>query len=260
MIPAIGRRPRSLIGGLPDVFGMARPTRGPLLVVGVLVGGITYVDGQVAHLEATLTRILDQHDGRGHAGTADVGDLRPSRTRYGSRGPPHTDQRHRPGTGQPRGATGGSMTGPDQAAPEPEGDQITFRQFLEEFRAGGGSENSWRGLSGILRKLVVEFGDVPVNQITSRQIQGYLNRRRRASVIGLMGLSLRTPDHTTLSRRNRDVEVPHLSRDLGGPVHLVIDSTELKVFGDGEWQAYTHKSSNKRRCWRKLHLGIDGDG
>jgi len=88
-----------------------------------------------------------------------------------------------------------------------------------------------------------------------RQTEGFV-----ASLIGLMGLPLRTPDHTTLSRRNRDVEIPHLARGQDGPLHLVIDSTGLKVFGDGEWQAHKHKSSNKRRSWRKLHLGIDGDG
>ena len=80
-----------------------------------------------------------------------------------------------------------------------------------------------------------------------------------ASLIGLMGLALQTPDHTTLSRRSRDVEVPRFAQS-GGPVHLVIDSTGLKILGDGEWQAHKHKTSNKRRGWRKLHLGIDGDG
>lgn len=37
-------------------------------------------------------------------------------------------------------------------------------------------------------------------------------------------------------------------------------STGLKMLGDGEWQAHKHKTSNQRRSWRKLHLGIDGDG
>ena len=32
------------------------------------------------------------------------------------------------------------------------------------------------------------------------------------------------------------------------------------MFGDGEWQAHKHKTANKRRRWRKLHLGIDGNG
>jgi hypothetical protein len=88
-----------------------------------------------------------------------------------------------------------------------------------------------------------------------RQTEGFV-----ASLIGLMGLSLKTPDHTTLSRRNRDVEIPRLARGHHGPLHLVIDSTGLKIFGDGEWQAHKHKTANKRRSWRKLHLVIDGDG
>ena len=88
-----------------------------------------------------------------------------------------------------------------------------------------------------------------------RQTEGFV-----ASLIRLMGLPLKTPDHTTLSRRNRDVEVPHLPRDHTGPLHLVIDSTGLKILGDGEWQVHKHKTSNQRRTWRKLHLGIDGNG
>ena len=88
-----------------------------------------------------------------------------------------------------------------------------------------------------------------------RQTEGFV-----ASLIDLMGLALKAPDHTTLSRRNRDVEIPRLAGGNDGPLHLVIDSTGLKIFGDGEWQADKHKASNKRRSWRKLHLGIDGDG
>ena len=57
-----------------------------------------------------------------------------------------------------------------------------------------------------------------------RQTEGFVT-----SVIGLMRLALQTPDHTTLSRRHRTVEVPHLPRDHTGPLHLVIDSTGLKI-------------------------------
>ena len=91
-----------------------------------------------------------------------------------------------------------------------------------------------------------------VFHLALRQTEGFV-----ASLIGLMGLALKTPDHTTLSRRQRRVEVPHLARGHGGPVS---DSTGLKIFGDGEWQVHKHKTSNPRRSWRKLHLGIDGDG
>ena len=83
-----------------------------------------------------------------------------------------------------------------------------------------------------------------------RQTEGFVT-----SLIGLMGLALMTPDHTTLSRRSLDVEVPRFAQG-GGPLHLVIDSTSLKILGDGESQAHKHKTSNQRRSWRKLH-GID---
>jgi hypothetical protein len=43
-------------------------------------------------------------------------------------------------------------------------------------------------------------------------------------------------------------------------IHLIIDSTGLKMVGDGEWHVLKHTSANKRRCWRKLHLGVDAGG
>ena len=88
-----------------------------------------------------------------------------------------------------------------------------------------------------------------------RQTEGFL-----ASLIGLLGLSLQTPDHTTLSRRSRTVEVPRVAKAQDGAIHLVIDSTGLKIVGSGEWHAHKHRRSNRRRRWRKLHLAIDGEG
>jgi hypothetical protein len=88
-----------------------------------------------------------------------------------------------------------------------------------------------------------------------RQTEGFV-----VSLIGLMGLDLQTPDHTTLSRRQRSVEVPHLPRGHQGPIHLVIDSTGLKIFADGEWHSHKHRTSTQRRSWRKLHLAIDRGG
>lgn len=88
-----------------------------------------------------------------------------------------------------------------------------------------------------------------------RQTEGFV-----ASLIRLMDLDLSTPDHTTLSRRSRTVEVPEFPRLADGPIHLAIDSTGLKMMGDGEWHAHKHKTSNRRRSWRKLHLGVDGEG
>ena len=94
-----------------------------------------------------------------------------------------------------------------------------------------------------------------VYHLPLRQTEGFV-----ASLIGLMGLALQTPDHTTLSRRHRNVQIPHLGRGHEGPLHLVIDSSGLKIYGDGEWHSHKHRTSSRRRSWRKLHLAIDGGG
>ncbi len=76
------------------------------------------------------------------------------------------------------------------------------------------------------------------------------------SVVKLLDIALEVPDHTTLSRRRRVLEVslPRLAKRA--PRHLVVDSTGVKVYGDGEWKVRQHGYS-KRRTWRKLHIGAD---
>ena len=88
-----------------------------------------------------------------------------------------------------------------------------------------------------------------------RQTEGFLD-----SLLSLMGLDLRAPDHTTLSRRNRIVKLPPLTRTDNGPIYLIVDSTGLKIMGSGEWNAHKYKASKKRRDWRKLHIGVDDEG
>ena len=88
-----------------------------------------------------------------------------------------------------------------------------------------------------------------------RQTEGFV-----ASLLRLMGLDLNTPDHTTLSRRNRDVLVPALRRNDDGPIHLIVDSTGLKICGAGEWCSRKHRKAHERGGWRKLHIGVDDDG
>ena len=77
------------------------------------------------------------------------------------------------------------------------------------------------------------------------------------SLFELMGLGLDVPHYSTLSRRAADLAVD-LSRRSRGPLHLVLDSTGLKVYGEGEWKVRKHGYS-KRRTWRKLHLAIDAE-
>ena len=77
------------------------------------------------------------------------------------------------------------------------------------------------------------------------------------SVLQLLGMvALPVPDHTTLSRRGRAFAGRQARvKASTGPVHLVLDSTGLELFGQGEWCAAKH--GRLRRRWLKLHLGVD---
>jgi hypothetical protein len=61
---------------------------------------------------------------------------------------------------------------------------------------------------------------------------------------------------STLSRRRRTLSVPVPVRAVARPVHLVVDSTGLKLYGEGEWKVRQHGWSCHRR-WLKVHLAID---
>ncbi len=79
------------------------------------------------------------------------------------------------------------------------------------------------------------------------------------SLFELMGLEdLPVPDYTTLSKRQEDLDIDLPTSSKTSPIHLVIDSTGLKVYGEGEWKQRIH-GKQKRRTWRKLHLGVDSD-
>jgi Transposase DDE domain len=98
-----------------------------------------------------------------------------------------------------------------------------------------------------------------VFRLAYRQAEGLI-----ASIISLLGLALRVPDHTTLSRRSATLTVPRPQADNAGaddgaqPLHLLVDSTGLKLCGAGEWLVEKH-GTRTRRAWRKLHLGVDAD-
>lgn len=87
--------------------------------------------------------------------------------------------------------------------------------------------------------------------LASRQTEGFLQ-----SLFELIGMELPVPDHTTISRRRGklEVEMPVQKTDLAR--HIVVDSTGVKIYGEGEWKVRQHGWS-KRRTWRKLHIGVD---
>jgi len=86
-----------------------------------------------------------------------------------------------------------------------------------------------------------------------RQTEGLLR-----SIADVLGVDIAIPDHTTLSRRG--VGLTLLPRDIHRtePLHLVVDSTGLKIYGEGEWLD-AKQGSRSRRRWRKLHIGINAD-
>lgn len=93
-----------------------------------------------------------------------------------------------------------------------------------------------------------------VFRLALRQTEGLIG-----SIIGLLGLDLAIPDHTTLCRRADGLDVPRpQSSPCAGAMHLIVDSTGLKFHGPGEWLVEKH-GTRTRRSWRKLHIGLDAD-
>ena len=64
------------------------------------------------------------------------------------------------------------------------------------------------------------------------------------------------PNFSTPSRRHKTLKVHISFRGSQDPLHLLIDSTGIKVEGEGEWNAREHGGS-ERRVWRKIHIAID---
>jgi Transposase DDE domain len=76
------------------------------------------------------------------------------------------------------------------------------------------------------------------------------------SLVELMQLEITVPDYTSLAKRAAKLQIMLSVIPRKGNIDVVIDSTGLKVFGDGEWKVRQHGTS-KRRTWRKLHLSVD---
>jgi hypothetical protein len=84
-----------------------------------------------------------------------------------------------------------------------------------------------------------------------RQTTGFVQ-----SVLALSGLPWPVPDFSTLCRRQRSLDVQVAYRPSSAGLHLLVDSTGIKFLGEGEWKCKKH-GPERRRQWRKLHIGID---
>jgi len=110
-----------------------------------------------------------------------------------------------------------------------------------------------RGASNIYSDLAIQCALTlkAVYRLPLRATQGFL-----ASLLHLMQVPLTPPHYSTCCRRQAtlDVRIPRTPSTEAR--HLVVDSTGLKVFGEGEWKVRQHGYS-KRRTWRKLHVAVD---
>jgi hypothetical protein len=118
---------------------------------------------------------------------------------------------------------------------------------------------AWRYQGPARRGAQFEYSDLAIQclltlrsvyHLTLRATEGFAR-----SLFEVMQVDLTVPDYTTLCRRAATVRIT-LPKKATGPLHLVLDSTGLKVYGEGEWKVRQHGYS-KRRTWLKLHLAVD---
>jgi len=119
----------------------------------------------------------------------------------------------------------------------------------------------WRGQSTGKRGAPLIYSDAAIQvllmlkavfKLPYRSVEGLA-----CSLMRLMGLELPVPDHTQMSRRASRLPVVIPRKERQEPIHLVVDSTGLKIYGEGEWKVRQH-GAGKRRTWRKVHLAVDG--
>lgn len=90
-----------------------------------------------------------------------------------------------------------------------------------------------------------------VFKLPLRALEEFIN-----SLFQLIDVPLQSPDYCCISKRAKQVNIQYRLPSLGSVAHPVIDATELKVYGEGEWKVRKH-GKEKRRVWRKLHLAVD---
>jgi IS5 family transposase len=90
-----------------------------------------------------------------------------------------------------------------------------------------------------------------VYKLAFRQTEGFVD-----SLLNLLQPGLKCPHYSVICRRQAVLKPVLDKMPKAGKINLVLDSTGLKVYGDGEWKVRKHGAS-KRRTWRKLHVAID---
>lgn len=126
-------------------------------------------------------------------------------------------------------------------------DETVIARWINQQKTGRrGASNHYSDGAIALMATVQSLFNLP-----GRQTEGFLE-----SLFAVMGIDLPVPNHSTLSRRMGKVEVELPVTPSKGAIHVVVDSTGVKVYGEGEWKVRQH-GVDKRRTWRKLHIGVN---
>ena len=125
--------------------------------------------------------------------------------------------------------------------------------WIDKDMAWAGVPSGQRGRSPLFSDAAIQFCLMIKNLygLALRQTTGMVR-----SLLRLAGLDWDVPDFSTLSRRQKHLQVTLTYQRRGEALHLLIDSTGIKMLGEGEWKRKKH-GADYRRQWRKVHLGID---
>lgn len=138
-------------------------------------------------------------------------------------------------------------------------DQALVQRGSITFWISADFEKSWMHIGEKQRGSQFDYSDQAilvmltvkeVFHLTNRGVEGFVR-----SILRMMRINLPVPDHTTLSKRGKDLKV-NLPKQANQKLNIVMDSTGWKIYGEGEWKVRQHGVS-KRRTWRKLHIGAN---
>ena len=119
---------------------------------------------------------------------------------------------------------------------------------------------AWKAQSDGLPHKQKLYSDLAIQTVLTLKVLFKLPlRAAQGMAMGLLkilGLDLPCPHYSTLSRRAKTLEIDLGVRKTGEAIHLLVDSTGVKVAGEGEWKTRQWKAEY-HRTWIKLHLGLD---
>ena len=155
----------------------------------------------------------------------------------------------------------------DRVRPEPAKYKTTnWRRYNQALKARGAlmvwldRDLQWSGLASGKRGRTPLFSDAAIQFcLTIKALFGLALRQAMGmveSLLKLAGLPWPVPDYSTVCRRQKTLKVRISYRPAAQGLHLLVDSTGLKMMGEGEWKRKKH-GAEYRRQWRKLHIGID---